>query len=165
MAVDTTIPSSSNNVGNDLSAIRENFELLASAQVVDEGSTADGDYIRYENGWQIIVATQEIPESEIDDYSGNGSILPTFDFPVDFVTKPDFAYGDGITNTVTGSTRRPPIKVYWGRWFDDDSTAEDIINYNNTEYKGRAFIMKDDDLWAGQTFPIKFRFLFIGRWK
>ena len=53
MAVDTTIPSSSNNVGDDLSAIQENFELLASAQVVDEGSTADGDYIRYENGFQI----------------------------------------------------------------------------------------------------------------
>ena len=40
--IDTTIPNSSNNVGDDLSAIRENFELLASAQVVDEGSTADG---------------------------------------------------------------------------------------------------------------------------
>ena len=53
MAVDTTIPNSSNNVGNDLSAIRENFELLASAQVVDEGSTSDGEYIRFENGLQI----------------------------------------------------------------------------------------------------------------
>jgi len=33
--------------------IRENFQLLEDSQVVDEGSTADGDYIRYENGWQI----------------------------------------------------------------------------------------------------------------
>ena len=55
MSVDTTIPDSSNNVGDDLSAIRENFELLESAQVVDEGSTDDGDYIRYENGWQVCI--------------------------------------------------------------------------------------------------------------
>ena len=70
MAVDTTIPSSSNNVGNDLSAIRENFELLASAQVVDEGTTSDGDYIRYENGWQICISTVTTGEISIDETEG-----------------------------------------------------------------------------------------------
>ena len=53
MAYDGTIPALSNLISNDIPAMQENFSLLESAQVVDEGSTEDGDYIRYENGWQI----------------------------------------------------------------------------------------------------------------
>ena len=53
MAYDSTIPSLSNLIGDDIPQMQENFQLLEDSQVVDEGSTADGDYIRYENGWQI----------------------------------------------------------------------------------------------------------------
>jgi len=53
MAYSPLVPNANNTVGSDLTAMQENFSLLESAQVVDEGTTADGDYIRYENGWQI----------------------------------------------------------------------------------------------------------------
>ena len=101
MAVDTTIPSSSNNVGDDLSAIRENFELLASAQVVDEGSTSDGDYIRYENGWQICFQF-----GAIVDLGESGSTAADFPYPNSFVNSVSTSFnttdheitGDGSTN-------------------------------------------------------------------
>ena len=92
MSVDTTIPDSSNNVGNDLSAIRENFELLASAQVVDEGSTSDGDYIRYENGWQItFVDIEEGVDINNDLGSLWNSDFQTMDLPVEHDSMLDYS--------------------------------------------------------------------------
>ena len=35
------------------STTQQALDILSDSVVVDEGSTADGDYIRYENGWQI----------------------------------------------------------------------------------------------------------------
>ena len=88
MAVDTTIPNSSNNVGDDLSAIQENFELLASAQVVDEGSTADGDYIRYENGWQVCISKEFTLDATRERgsgvYSSSSEERKTWNYPFDF---------------------------------------------------------------------------------
>ena len=53
MGFDNTVPNADNYGLDDISAMQENFELLESAQVVDEGSTSDGEYIRFENGLQI----------------------------------------------------------------------------------------------------------------
>ena len=94
MAVDTTIPNSSNNVENDLSAIRENFELLASAQVVDEGSTSDGYYIRWENGWQI--CTVEYGVDLTSTSSAN-------DVPMSFIDAEQFTGYGGVDNADPGS--------------------------------------------------------------
>ena len=98
MAVDTTIPNSSNNVGDDLSAIRENFELLASAQVVDEGSTADGDYIRFQNGWQICKKTVIVTLTETGQEE--------FVYPINFDENIDEVAGSGLY------TRSPGTGVY-----------------------------------------------------
>ena len=94
MAVDTTIPHSSNNVGDDLSAIRENFELLASAQVVDEGSTEDGDYIRYENGWQFIYKS----EVEVTTEGSSFGDIVRVSFPLDFVDNANVVVGFSLSN-------------------------------------------------------------------
>ena len=100
MAVDTTIPNSSNNVGNDLSAIRENFELLASAQVVDEGSTSDGDYWRFENGLQIcLMEGDPVSISE----NSRGSVFGDDNFPASFVSPGGYMIPGGITRTDGGS--------------------------------------------------------------
>ena len=80
MAYDGTIPALGNLISNDIPAMQENFSLLESAQVVDEGSTADGDYIRYENGWQICIKYG----IELSVLSGESSMDGEWHFPADF---------------------------------------------------------------------------------
>ena len=142
MAVDTTIPSSSNNVGDDLSAIQENFELLASAQVVDEGSTSDGDYIRYENGWQICVI-DEILLSYANAGSSSTRILGTWSFPVDFNSTDITVLLNSVENAGIDSDYRD-LAVS-----PDDFTSSSVrlnaysLNYdltdNNVEFNVTAF--------------------------
>ena len=71
MAYDGTIPSLSNQIGNDIPQMQENFSLLESAQVVDEGSAEDGDYIRYENGWQVCIIQTSVPKEETENEEEN----------------------------------------------------------------------------------------------
>ena len=87
MSVDTTVPNSSNNVGNDLSALQSNFDALASAEVVDEGSTSDGDYIRYDNGWQIctIEKTMDFNSTSNNAYLVEGTDSRDIEYPVSFL--------------------------------------------------------------------------------
>ena len=59
--------------------IRENFQLLEDSQVVDEGSTEDGYYIRYENGWQICRGEDNIT------YDRNDRLRDNVSFPIDFI--------------------------------------------------------------------------------
>ena len=81
MAYDSTIPSLSNLIGDDIPQMQENFQLLEDSQVVDEGSTADGDYIRYENGWQICF------NSSIElDFKSSEECLGSWDYPQSFTT-------------------------------------------------------------------------------
>ena len=86
MAYDSTIPALSNLISNDIPAMQENFSLLESAQVVDEGSTADGDYIRYENGWQICFCYNEFLNTSVDESTGSlyRSSRLNINTPVDF---------------------------------------------------------------------------------
>ena len=73
--------------------IRENFQLLEDSQVVDEGSTSDGDYIRYENGWQI--CRDEI----VLEYDGDSKYcIKTWSFPQSFNSAPEV-----FANYKTGS--------------------------------------------------------------
>ena len=147
MAVDTTIPSSSNNVGDDLSAIQENFELLASAQVVDEGSTADGDYIRYENGWQVCIKYETVDMTNSDPYS--------IDFPVDF--NDDNAAQWYISGHNTSSARADEhASLYGGRGLESSlrGGAHDGASWR---------FSRENDSDAPTEVPIT---LFaIGRWK
>ena len=71
--------------------IRENFQLLEDSQVVDEGSTADGDYIRYENGWQICTSIETI-----DNLEGN-RLNTSWNFPATFESKPCFLHTPNIS--------------------------------------------------------------------
>lgn len=56
------------------------LNALSSAGVVDEGSTADGDYIRYENGWQICVTWIQL------DYTSSVNLTADWSFPVSFAS-------------------------------------------------------------------------------
>ena len=89
MAYDSTIPALGNLISNDIPAMQENFSLLESAQVVDEGSTEDGDYIRYENGWQI--CTKKVTITSVS-FSSRGSVYRSdgqiWNFSVDFSEPP-----------------------------------------------------------------------------
>ena len=146
MAVDTTIPDSSNNVGDDLSAIRENFELLASAQVVDEGSTAEGDYIRYENGWQVCYYQDD--ETSITDQSigsGHRSSRIEFSFPVGFSDIPNVAW---LPQQESGATL----------WAGGSSSGGDV-SISSSSASGNLLSF-DDSIAEG-----KLGYFAIGRWK
>ena len=93
MAFDKTVPDPDNFGLDDISAMQENFSLLESAQVVDEGSTSDGDYIRFENGWQIC-----IKEEVTLTYDSSNSLIYDWDYPVSFSEKPT-ALGNIIDST------------------------------------------------------------------
>ena len=145
MAVDTTIPDSSNNVGNDLSAIRENFELLASAQVVDEGSTSDGDYIRYDNGWQICVRVITGESYDLvngDDVRYSNDINKSY--PIDF------------TQTIYSQVR-PYAGNIQGSWAGSPETGTIIHNY-----EWRYVIMSARDNSVSDVSVLMFA---IGRWE
>ena len=90
MGFDNTVPDPDNYGLDDIPAMQENFSLLESAQVVDEGSTSDGDYIRYENGWQICIFTFTDSNATFEEV-GNVYRSESFDniyFPNDFVENP-----------------------------------------------------------------------------
>ncbi len=63
------------------------LNALSSAGVVDEGSTAEGDYIRFENGWQICI---EYIVDESWDFSSQGNMhqsgTKSYNYPISFTT-------------------------------------------------------------------------------
>ena len=67
------------------STVQSAIQALSSAGVVDEGSTSDGDYIRYENGWQICMFERV---DNVDYDTSIGALYraehPTWNFPVEF---------------------------------------------------------------------------------
>ena len=154
MAFDGTIPSLPNQIGNDIPQMQENFSLLESAQVVDEGSTADGDYIRYENGWQVcvrIIESSSIFTAQLSD-SVEGidihrSSYEAINFPNTFFTKPKVFYNVGglLEENETIS----------GRLFSTHSTR---INLDSWEFQIVAFGTTFDEVK-------ELSLLAIGRWK
>ena len=89
MAYDNTVPDPDNPGLEDLDAMRENFQLLEDSQVVDEGSTEDGHYIRYENGWQMCIS----PVLSFDITNEFGAIYQSdteervdWNLPIDFIS-------------------------------------------------------------------------------
>ena len=101
MGFDNTVPDADNYGLDDIPAMQENFSLLESAQVVDEGSTADGHYIRYENGWQICVRIAEV----------------------------DFTVGENFNDFDYPQTFANPIFVSWGiHSFSMNSDDKDVAS-------------------------------------
>ena len=138
MAYDSTIPALGNLISNDIPAMQENFSLLESAQVVDEGSTSDGYYIRWENGWQICISPWfdvDITRSDGDGYMSDDNV--TWDFPQSF----------NITTEVScsGSANRSNL---WA----------DFYQISNTQATGRGFGFVISD-------SRKIKSMAIGRWK
>ena len=144
MSVDTTIPSSSNNVGDDLSAIRENFELLASAQVVDEGSTSDGDYIRYENGWQICRYRDNDTEPK-----ASGRIGDDWDYPQSFISEPS-------VSAIITNLRVSPSRAELGLT-EISSISATSCDYDTHRVEGKTNFSGGD--------LADFILIAIGRWK
>ena len=58
--------------------IRENFQLLEDSQVVDEGLTTDGDYIRYENGWQVCAGKTTLTYHDAENLRDSASLPQSF---------------------------------------------------------------------------------------
>ena len=128
--------------------IRENFQLLEDSQVVDEGSTNDGDYIRYENGWQICFGDNTIANFTIDESDGNFyrniSGESTTDLPVSFVN-------ENFT----------PL-VFLGR---DSAVFSETIGVTHTIVSSNSdfrFYVKDD---VSSTIDLEYSWVAIGRWK
>ena len=146
MAYDSTIPALGNLISNDIPAMQENFSLLESAQVVDEGSTNDGDYIRYENGWQVIVRETYIPSSEI---SVDNTL--SFDLPQSFSEV--FAGSFSLETTfwgTGGSEREDAAKTLNGLLF---SAGDSAIRF-------RFYDVSYD---SSEDLPVQI--VAIGRWK
>src|SRR5690606_11427853 len=53
MAWNPNVPTVTNRVQDDLDAIRENFQHLDQSRIVEMGSNANGEYVRWENGLQV----------------------------------------------------------------------------------------------------------------
>jgi hypothetical protein len=143
MAYSPLVPNANNTVGTDLTAMQENFSLLESAQVVDEGSTADGDYWRFEDGLQICLSTIF---NLIAGYTKNPPIYftlsdnrKTWNYPVSFSSTP----------TVIGA---PTDSFY----------ASISINGVNTTLSNIGIIAEREVL-SGSEVTIKA--IAIGRWK
>ncbi|MGM0409179.1 MAG: hypothetical protein ACQEQF_00335 [Bacillota bacterium] len=88
------------------------LNALSSAGVVDEGSTSDGDYIRYENGWQICVYNLGSDDLSAlrNDSSAQGLTIYRYvnyewDFPQSFDKAPyaDLQFRLTSTNTLTST--------------------------------------------------------------
>ena len=145
MAYDGTIPSLSNQIGNDIPQMQENFSLLESAQVVDEGSTADGDYIRYENGWQIcLMESDPVSISEND----RGEVFQDDNFPESFASPGGYIIPGGITRTDGGSHNFS---------FNYPLMVDGIIRETNT---GRIRLQN-----PSEEVEVKGNLIVIGRWK
>ena len=138
MAYDGTIPALGNLISNDIPAMQENFSLLESAQVVDEGSTSDGDYIRYDNGWQI--CTDTLDSSGWNKFTDD-HYEKQFDFPVEFIN----------TN----------YKIITSLYNDSSfANREDRGSYDKTNTSVLVLqFRKDDDILVG------IDVLAIGRWE
>ena len=149
MAYDGTIPSLSNQIGNDIPQMQENFELLEDSQVVDEGSTADGDYIRYENGWQVFFIY-----SVADDFGGDGDYLEEdSDYPQEFL---NMDYAVVATPVHSGNSD-----------FNANISGAGMQNWGlrtRTETFYRIRIYSDDSNFLDGD-SIGYSLIAIGRWK
>ena len=131
------VPDANNTVGSDLTAMYDNFVALESAQIVDSGSTADGDYVRWENGLQVCWYT----------YRGDitiSGLVSDFDYPATFVATPS---GGGVITDANLTDR----ELIW----QNNLTA---VAYTSTNWV--IFGANDG------TYNIdKSNFYAIGRWK
>ena len=80
------------------STVQSAIQSLSSAGVVDEGSTEDGDYIRYENGWQVCIRKTTL------DLTSSGS--QTRDMPQSFVNDDSYATSIDVNAGLSDSIDR-----------------------------------------------------------
>ena len=146
MAYDGTIPSLSNQIGNDIPQMQENFSLLEDSQVVDEGSTEDGDYIRYENGWQICIrnfAASEIDWSVTDDNR--------YDMPANFLDREKIYYN--INVRLSGGD---PDTIF---------SAWSTCTLEALEAEWRLLVIENQTTDTSEVTRESSSFITIGRWK
>ena len=146
MAYDGTIPSLSNQIGNDIPQMQENFALLEDSQVVDEGSTDDGDYIRYENGWQACFKLNFTLE-----YNTSNFLQSRWNFPVVFASKPfviPVAFDQGINENAPDETT---LSNLYTRISENDEAFLRLVNRIDSPFS------------EGDT--VNIAVFAIGRWK
>ena len=126
----------------ELGPIEGMIDEVASAAVVDEGSTSDGDYIRYENGWQICVVESGEKDTGITYFD----LFDEDPYPASFESVLAKIPG-GINRTDGG---RHDFKLDWPLDLD----------YNSDSDTGRMRIYDPED---GMT--VRSTLLVIGRWE
>ena len=146
MAYDSTIPALGNLISNDIPAMQENFSLLESAQVVDEGSTADGDYIRYESGWQVCWGEALIT------YDNGNRLRSNVDFPVSFDLDRDLSFQYQLYGLPsTNADNEDVLMSYFGS-----------ISTNANRANNVAIVTKGDSFLEGDEADIVW--IAVGRW-
>ena len=142
---DTPLPT--DLISDSQPKIRENFQLLEDSQVVDEGSTADGDYIRYENGWQICIVQKNIDLSSLDENKRFSVVGGDADinWPVSFDSRPFFVSWAGQDFPATGDDYSD---VFSGIWVESRDS-------NRCHICGKTTTSREEYILFGA----------IGRWK
>jgi|GEM_PF-6111638 len=98
------VPNANNTVGSDLTAMYDNFVALESAQIVDSGSTADGDYWRFEDGLQICTNFINDFLLETNDLKGGiyRSSVIAWNFPMAFNSQSEIYFNVNFSTTSSG---------------------------------------------------------------
>src|SRR5690606_13518913 len=87
MAWNPNIPTVTNRVQDDLNAIRENFQHLDQSRIVEMGSNANGEYVRWENGLQACWLFGEAGNAPLDIQPGGNGTFRWF-YPAQFSIVP-----------------------------------------------------------------------------
>ena len=123
------------------STVQSAIQALSSSGIVDEGSTDDGDYIRYENGWQICLSPnfENVQSTDQDGglYFSSSEERVNWEFPVEFIN------GDSIF--VKG-------------WYDFSRSWVSLVDVSSTSAEVAAVSVRDN---VSQ----KVKLIAIGRWK
>src|SRR5690606_23467458 len=89
MAYDPTIPALNNYVGDDIPKIMANFVELAGSRIVEMGSNANGQYVRWENGLQLCWHNLNLVFAV-----GSSEALATWTYPAAFSDAPHLSVTD-----------------------------------------------------------------------
>jgi hypothetical protein len=115
----------------------DNFVALESAQIVDSGSTADGDYWRFEDGVQIVI------NSGIASFNSDAQINVDFNFPVNFIS--------GGSYSITANAINSNSSLFYCAATNTSSSITTIYTRHQNS--------------APQTLDIDINYIAIGRWK
>jgi len=154
MAWNPNIPTVTNRVQDDLNAIRENFrhldplapyiQAILGSRIVEMGSNANGEYVRWENGLQVCWHRfyQNRPTTTATGSLYRDNDATTWTFPAAFITSPA-VYGAVLRDNDDG----------FRFFFAPNSVTTTSVTYRDVATGQGPSLGRRDQLLA------------IGRWK